>query len=47
VLWPGTIRRDIAWSFDLKPAVNPSAEQLLEQSAAFIEKAQQELQENR
>lgn len=47
VLWPGTIRRDIAWSFDLKPVGNPSAEQLLEQSAAFREKAQQEFQTSR
>ncbi|HOQ04487.1 MAG TPA: PEGA domain-containing protein [Anaerohalosphaeraceae bacterium] len=43
VLWPGTIRRDIAWSFTLQPAVNPTAEQLLEQADAFRQRAGRDL----
>ncbi len=46
VLWPGTIRRNIAWTFPLQPAANPTPEQLLQQSDAFRQKARQELQTN-
>lgn len=42
VLWPGTIRRDFAWTFPLQPAANPTAEQLLQQADAFRQKALQE-----
>lgn len=46
VLWPGTIRRNITWTFSLQPAVNPTPEQLLQQSDAFRQKAREELQTN-
>lgn len=43
VLWPGTIRRDTAWTFTLQPTENLSAEQLIKQAAQFKEQAVQEL----
>jgi hypothetical protein len=43
VLWPGTIKRDAAWTFTLVPAANPSRDELLEQAAQFKEQAEQEL----
>ena len=43
VLWPGTIKRDIAWTFSLQSAQNPSSQTLLEQAARFQEQAQEEL----
>lgn len=43
VLWPGTIRRDTAWTFTLHPAENPSARQLIEQADQFKKEADQEL----
>lgn len=44
VLWPGTIRREIAWSFHLQPAQNPPAQGTLEQAEALRQKARQEIQ---
>jgi hypothetical protein len=43
VLWPGTIRRDLTWSFTLQPAVNPAPEQILQQADALQQKAREEL----
>lgn len=43
VLWPGTIKRDTAWTFTLQPAVNPSSDELLEQAARFRQRTESEL----
>jgi len=44
VIWPGTIKRDTAWTFALQPAENPSAQELLKEAAQFKEQADRELQ---